>query len=691
PFTERPHIVQNVGDGSLFHSSYLNIRFAVAAGARLTFKILYNGAIANTGAQELIGAKSVPVLTRLLTDEGVRRIAVVTKEPARYRDERLGAAARVHPVAEYAKTLRELEAEPGVTVLIYDESCANERRRKQKRGKLPSPHRFAVINEEVCENCGHCGQLTNCMSLQKVETEHGPKTQVHPSSCNQDYSCLAGDCPSFLTVDTRPGTGYAHPVVPPLPAEALSEPSAKARLDRPYHVYIPGVGGTGVITVNALLCHAALLDGQRVLSYDQTGAAQKWGPVLSSLVISPHAELVAANKVAVGKADLYLALDPLASAAPVNLDRCDPSRTALLGVSSLLPTGEMIRNSAAVVSVDPVRETIARFTRPDRTTFVDARRLAEGLFGDHMMTNLFAVGVAYQAGLLPLEAESIEGAIRLNEVQVDGNLQAFRYGRLYRLDPARVEAMVEPVRRRREEELALALAPLSPPARRTHAELLARCADLDEESRRLVEIRTAELIDYQDARLAARYVDFVARAAARERDAIGQAGPITQAVARYHFKLLAYKDEYEVARLHLKSSVRERTARLFAEPRRIAWHFHPPLLRALGLRTKLELGPWFAPVLHALRAGKRLRGTPLDIFGYARLRREERELAGWYEALVESALGRLTPGARDRVAELARLPDSIRGYEEIKRRNIAAAKKRALELLAEVTGSPPSR
>jgi indolepyruvate ferredoxin oxidoreductase len=584
-------------------------------------------------------------------------------------------------VADYERVLRELADEPGVTVLIYDETCANERRRRQKRGKAATPTRFVVISEEVCENCGHCGEVTNCMSLQKVDTEYGPKTQVHPSSCNQDESCLKGDCPSFVTVDVKPGTGYARPSPPVLAGDAVPEPAAKPRLERPYRIYIPGVGGTGVITVNALLCYAALLDGRRVLSYDQTGAAQKWGPVLSSLVVSPHAELVAAGKVGAGQADLYLALDPLAAATPVNLDRCDPAHTAALGVSSLLPTGEMIRNSTLVVSVDPVRQTIARFTDPERTRFVDARRLAEGLFGDHMMTNLFAVGVAYQAGRLPLEAESIEGAIRLNQVEVEANLQAFRYGRLYAHDPARVEALVPPARPRFEDELARALVALSPADRAAHEALLARAGDLDEESCRLVAIRAAELIDYQDARHAGRYVEFVRDAAARERAAVGRVGAVTRAVARHHHKLLAYKDEYEVARLHLKPAMRGKVNRLLVAPRRVAWHFHPPLLRALGLRRKLELGPWFRPALRVLRAARRLRGTPLDVFGYARLRREERALIGWYESLVQTALGHLTPATAALVAEIAAVPDAIRGYEDIKLRNIAAARARAATLL----------
>ena len=327
PYTDRPHMVQNVGDGSLFHSSFLNIRFCVAAGANITFKILYNGYVANTGAQEMVGGKPVPELTRMLELEGVRTTVVLTKDPDAYRGAALAGNARVEAVERQDAVLRELAATPGVTVLIHDGLCANERRRRQKRGQLPPPSRFVVINEEVCEGCGHCGALTNCMSLHRVETELGPKTRVHASSCNQDLSCLGGDCPSFVTVETEPGTGYRKPTPPVLAADAVPEPAARVGLDRPYHVYLPGVGGTGVITLNALLSWAALIDGLHVLSYDQTGAAQKWGPVLSSLILAADDRAVAANKVGLGRADLYLALDLLAAGTRVNLDRCDPART----------------------------------------------------------------------------------------------------------------------------------------------------------------------------------------------------------------------------------------------------------------------------------------------------------------------------------------------------------------------------
>jgi indolepyruvate ferredoxin oxidoreductase len=682
PFTDRRHMVQNVGDGSLFHSSYLNIRFCVAAGVNITFKILYNGYVANTGAQEMVGGKPIPELTRLLETEGVRRIAVLTQNPKAYRGARLAANARVHPVHRQEEVLRELAAESGVTVFIYDGICANERRRRQKRGTLAVPNRFVVINEEVCENCGHCGALTNCMSLQKVETEFGPKTQVHPSSCNQDYSCLGGDCPSFVTVETDPGTGYRRPATPVLDPDAVPEPAAKARLDRPYHVYIPGVGGTGVITINALLCYAALMDGLRVLSYDQTGAAQKWGPVLSSLVLAAPGQPLAANKVGAGQADLYLAFDLMAAANPMNLDRCDPSRTAAVVNTTLLPSGEMIRDVHFAPPVAAMREAVARFVNPARSVSIEARRLAEALFGDYMATNMLGLGIAYQAGRLPLTAASIEGAIRLNGVQVTQNLQAFRYGRLAVADPARVRALVEPSGRTIDEARRDVLARLAGRSAHAYVSLLDRCAHLDQEARRMLAVRIGELIDYQDARYAEQYVEFVLEVAAREAAAVPDRSEITHAVIRNLYKLMAYKDEYEVARLHLKPGLPAQVRALFSAPRRQVYHFHPPLLRAMGFRRKLALGPWFRPVLRLLRGLRGVRGTRWDVFGYAAVRREERRLIAWYTVLVGAVLDHLQAATYPVILDIAKLPDGIRGYEEIKLGNVRQAKARAESLMA---------
>jgi indolepyruvate ferredoxin oxidoreductase len=670
PYTERPHLVQNVGDGSLFHSSLLNIRFCVATGANITFKVLYNGFVANTGAQEMVGGKPVPELTRMLELEGVRTTVVLTKDPDAYRGAELAGNARVEAVDRQETVLQELKDTPGVTVLIHDGLCANERRRRQKRGQLPASNRFVVINEEVCEGCGHCGALTNCMSLHRVETEFGPKTRVHPSSCNQDLSCLGGDCPSFVTVETEPGTGYRRPSPPVLEADAVAEPASRVRLDRPYHVYLPGVGGTGVITLNALLSWAALIDGLHVLSYDQTGAAQKWGPVLSSLILARPEEAVAANKVGLGRADLYLALDLLAAGTRVNLDRCDPARTVAVVNASVLPSGEMVRNVDFTPPIAAIRAQIDRHTRADANVAVDARRLSEGLFGDYMTTNVFVLGVAYQAGLLPLTRAAIERAVRLNGVVVEQNLQAFRYGRLWVADPERVRALVEEPVRPFEAERTATLDRLGGQAARAYVSLLERCGPLDPEARRLLAIRVGELMDYQDAPYAAAYVAFVLEVAAREEALAPGRREVTYAVIRNLYKLMAYKDEYEVARLYLKPAFQAGVRGLFTAPRRVVWHFHPPFLRALGLRRKLRLGPWFAPVLRILRALRRLRGTPFDPFGYAAVRREERRLIPWYRGLVRKALDGAGPEAYARAVSTARLPESIRGYEDIKLRSI---------------------
>ncbi|HEY6098400.1 MAG TPA: indolepyruvate ferredoxin oxidoreductase family protein, partial [Anaeromyxobacter sp.] len=548
PFTDLPHVIQNQGDGGLFHSSYLNIRFAVAAGVRITFRILYNGAVANTGAQKPVGQRDVPTLARLLALEGVRKIAIVARDPADYRRAELPGAARVHRREALDEVLRDLAATDGVTVLLYDGECANERRRQEKRGLRAAPTRFVLVNEEVCENCGDCGARSNCMSLQKVETELGPKTQVHASSCNQDRLCLEGDCPSFVTVEVR-GGGRRTPALPALDLAAVPEPAPPA-LDRPFHVVMPGVGGTGVLTVSSILAWAALLDGKHALSYDQTGAAQKWGAVLSSLVLSPPGHPAAANKVGLGRADLFLALDPMAAADPANLARCAPDRTAAVVSTTLLPSGEMVRDVHLDPGLDRMIGAISRVCHPERTVEVEARRLAEALFGDHLAANLLALGAAWQSGFLPLSARAIEDAIGLNGTAVDQNLAAFRYGRLWRHAPERLERALRPAAPSLGDVVLREGNALGRRGRAYHA-LLDRCGELDVETRRLMAVRVAGLIRHEDAASAGRYVEAVLGSFRRERRVMGPAAEprVTREVARNLHKLMAYKDEYEVARL----------------------------------------------------------------------------------------------------------------------------------------------
>lgn len=681
PFTDRPHMIQNQGDGGLFHSSYQNIRFAIASDVNLTFKILYNGAIANTGAQVPVGIKDVPRLAKLLSLEGVARIGIVAKDPGVYAGVDWPANCKLHGVEAYDKVMRALEQTPGVTVFLYDGECANERRRKQKRGLVPRSTRYVLVNEDVCENCGNCGDVANCMSLQKVETEFGAKTQIHQSSCNQDQFCLSGDCPSFVTVDVKPGTGLRRPLPPELGADDVPGVSLP-RLDRPYRIYIPGVGGTGVLTINAILGWAALLDGRQVSAYDQTGAAQKWGAVVSSIVIS-EGEPVAANRVGYAEADLYLAFDLMAGSDRVNLDRCHPRRTVAVMNTTLLPNGEMIRDVSAEAPIEPMMAAIDRWTDPERNLRIEARRLAESLFGDYMASNIFALGAAYQAGLLPIRAQAIESAIQLNGVSVKQNLQAFRYGRLARHDPERLAALTSAPASTYEGERERRASALGR-SRASYEELLDRAGELDEETRRLLAVRIAELIDYQSAAYATAYVDFVLVCAAAERERLGEECGylVTREVARQLHKLMAYKDEYEVARLHLRAGIRARAEAAFEAPVSVGYMLHPPFLRALGMKRKLRFGQWFNPALALLRSLKPLRGTPFDVFGTPRVRRVERELPGWYRIVVSRALQLLTPAKAEIAVQLARTPDLIRGYEEIKLGNVELAKRQADLLLS---------
>lgn len=677
PFTDMQHVFQNQGDGSLFHSSYLNIRFSIAAGVDMTYKILFNGYVANTGAQEAVGAKDVPKLVELLALEGVRKIAIIAKDPAAYRKHSFPDVVSVHGALDVDEVLADLAATKGVTVFLYDGECANERRRRQKRGKAPKPTEFVVINEDVCENCGDCGEVTNCMSLHKADTEFGPKTRIHQSSCNQDTSCIKGDCPSFLTVHSE--AGFARPAPPLLTSAAVPDPVVP-EVRSPFHIYVPGVGGTGVLTVNAILCWAAMLDGFEVASYDQTGAAQKWGAVLSSLVLSPRGHVPAANKVGVGAADLYLAVDAMAGADKVNLDRCDPARTACVVNTGLLPSGEMIRDVDLTVDVDDLIASIRRFTDPERSLAADAKFVAEGLFGDYMSTNMVAVGMAYQAGLLPISRESIEAAIETNGTAVEQNLQAFRYGRLAHAEPERVRSLIVPEQLDHEGEYRSRRAALRPRDRAGYDDLIRQVTHLDPEDRRLLAVRIAELISYQNLAYARAYIDFVGWAAKAESERLGTGDNlgVTRNVIKYLYKLMAYKDEYEVARLHLRAARERKVAEMFADPVKIKYNLHPPLLRALGMKRKLRISAGLLnPAFRVLVAMRHIRGRRLDIFGRDAVRREERRLISWYRDLVTDAISQLTLANRNAVVDIASLPEMIRGYESIKLRNIRQAEHHA--------------
>jgi indolepyruvate ferredoxin oxidoreductase len=547
----------------------------------------------------------------------------------------------------------------------------------RKRGKAPEPAERVWINERVCEGCGDCGEKSSCLSVLPIETEFGRKTQIHQASCNKDYSCLEGDCPSFLTV--VPGE-KARREAPPPPAE-LPEPERLVDADD-FRVRMMGIGGTGVVTVNQVLGMAALIDGLHASGLDQTGLSQKGGPVTSDLHLSRR-PLPAASKTPAASVDLYLGYDLLGAANPKNLVVADPDRTIAVVSTHAVPTGKMVVDTRErFPELSDELDQIGRVTRKDLNVYLDAQELSERLFADHMPANVIALGAAYQQGALPVTAEAIEQAIRLNGAAVDKNLAAFAWGRTLVADPDAIAHAM------RDEATPAPAYELSPAGR----ELVDSVVPEDvSELRRIVELRVAELTAYQDLAYARRYVEVLERVRAAEEERTPGASELTGAVARNLFKLMAYKDEYEVARLHLDAVEQARLRRELGDDARVWFMLQPPLLRALGLKRKLKLGRWIVPGFRALRAMRRLRGTRLDPFGHTEVRRVERALVGEYEELVDEALSALSAETREAALELCELPDVIRGYEEIKLRNVALFRKRAAALRKRLSRQPAAR
>ncbi|HEX4224770.1 MAG TPA: indolepyruvate ferredoxin oxidoreductase family protein [Pseudonocardiaceae bacterium] len=664
PFVRADHLVQNIGDGTFTHSGSLGIRASVAAGTNITYKLLHNSAVAMTGGQDAVGALPLRRLTAMLLAEGVAKVIVTSDQPKRLRRTGLPGAVRVRHRDELLRSQEELAAIPGVTVLIHDQECAAEKRRKRSRGKQPTPSTKVVINERVCEGCGDCGTKSNCLSVQPIGTEFGRKTAIHQSSCNLDYSCLNGDCPSFLTV--TPAGPKPHRALAPLAAEAIDAPSFRVSPDD-FTVRISGIGGTGVVTVAQILATAAVIAGRQVRTLDQTGLAQKGGAVVSDVKVSAE-PMARAAKIADGECDLYLACDALVAADQTHLAAADPGRTTAVVSTTEVPTGAMITDtSVAFPAPETVRSAIADAV--SRTVSLDARGLAERLFDNDQSANILQLGAAFQTGSIPLPAEVIEQAITLNGTAVEQNLQAFRRGRQLVADPTALDAeLATPVT---EPEA------LSPEAARIRALVAAPAGT---ELARLLDIRVPELIAYQNADYARSYAEFVEQVRVLE----GGTTEVTEAVARNLHKLMAYKDEYEVARLCLDEKVLSDIRNAFGRDTRYSYRLHPPVLRALGMRRKISLGPWFRPGFRALYAMRGVRGRWFDPFGRTGVRKTERALVEEYRAAVLRAFTAPSPepAVLTELAELAELPDQVRGYEDIKLDNVAAYRARQAELLA---------
>jgi indolepyruvate ferredoxin oxidoreductase len=662
PFSTRKHVFQNIGDGTYYHSGLLPIRAAVAAGTDITFKILYNDAVAMTGGQPMDGPLTVPMITRQVHAEGVKRVVVVTDEPEKYPSEAgFAPDVTVHHRDDLDAVQRELREIPGTTVLVYDQTCAAEKRRRRKRGTYPDPDRRMFINEAVCEGCGDCGVASNGVAIVPRDTSLGRKRAIDQSACNKDYSCVEGFCPSFVSVyggelrrravaGAAVETGFEDLPAPVLPA-----------LDGAYGVVITGVGGTGVVTVGALLGMAAHLEGKGCAILDMIGLAQKGGAVMTHLRLAAKPEDITAIRIAPGGANLLLGCDIVVAGSGDALATARNGGTnAVINTHETMP-GEFTRMSDLAFPGASLRHAITSAVGDDQAKFVDASELAVTLLGDSLGGNLLLLGFAYQRGLVPVSAEAIERAIELNGVAVEMNKQAFLWGRRAAEWPERV-AQVCGVH-------AVGTVEVRSPE------------TLDD----LIAERAKRLVEYQNAALAERYRSLVDRVRDVERERAKGCSGLAEAVARYYYKLLAYKDEYEVARLYTDPAFTAALEHQFSGDYRLEFHLAAPWVArrdpVSGRPRKRRFGPWMLQVFKVLARLRGLRGTPFDPFGYGAERRLERRLIRAYESRIEELLGKLSAENHALTVAIASVPEGIRGYGHVKRAHVEAAREREAELL----------
>ncbi|MFL9924270.1 indolepyruvate ferredoxin oxidoreductase family protein [Herbaspirillum lusitanum] len=671
PFTDEKHVFANLGDGTYFHSGLLAVRASVAAKVNITYKILYNDAVAMTGGQEFDGPLDQAMISRQLAAENVRPIIVVTDEPDKYpADTRWAEGVTIRHRSELDAVQRELREVPGVSAMIYDQTCASEKRRRRKRDAYPDPAKRAVINEAVCEGCGDCSVQSNCLSVEPLETEFGRKRQINQSSCNKDYSCVNGFCPSFVTVEggklrkpkrvqaTAAGAADESPASPKLPEPLL--PS----LAQPYGIIVTGIGGTGVITIGQIVAMAAHLEGKACSVLDMSGLAQKGGPVMSHVRVADHADHLHSTRVGTGAADLVIGCDVIVTASRDALSRMGEGRTHAAVNSAQTPTAAFVRNPDWQFPGASAEGEISKACGAGNLALVDAGHIAGALMGDAIATNMFMLGYAWQQGWVPLSEAALLRAIELNALQVEFNKQSFGWGRAAAHD---LDAVLAAARRNgmTAQVIEFKRAPVL-------EEVVAR--------------RVAFLTDYQNPAYAQRYAEFVEMVRAYE-SALGDAGKplkLTQAVAQYLFKLMAYKDEYEVARLYTAPAFREKIAGMFEGDYQIKFHLAPPLLAKhddKGHLIKKQYGPWMMRAFGVLAKFKFLRGSALDPFGHTAERRQERALIDEYRDTLTRLLRNLSAENLVQVTAVARIPEDIRGYGHVKERHLKAAKQKEASLL----------
>jgi indolepyruvate ferredoxin oxidoreductase len=655
PFSNRNHVFQNLGDGTYNHSGYMAIRAAIASNTNITYKILFNDAVAMTGGQANDGGLTVPQIARQVAAEGAKRVVIVTDEPDKYASDTVWPKGiTIHHRDDLITVQTTLAEVPGVTVLIYDQTCAAEKRRRRKRHTFPDPDKRVIINELVCEGCGDCGVKSNCVSVQPLETEWGRKRTIDQSSCNKDFSCVKGFCPSFVTVHgakLKKGKGVAtdHDLA------QLPDPKLPT-IDQTYNIIVTGVGGTGIVTVGGILGMAAHLEGRGVGVLDMAGLAQKGGAVFSHIRFAAKPEDIHAIRVAASRADLVIGGDIVVAGTKKVLAAVKHGATQMvINTDEFLP-GEFTRNADFSLPSERLKRTITADAGADHTHFVDASRIANALFGQSIGANMFMVGFAYQLGAIPVSAAAIEKAIELNGEAVAMNRAAFHWGRRAVVDRAAVEALAKPASSSASDAERLS---------ESISEAVAR--------------REKFLKAYQSAAYARRYRAWVDKAIGAETlRAPGKSG-LGDAVARYLFKLMAYKDEYEVARLYTDGAFASQVKSAFdGDNLRLEFHLAPPILArhdpATGLPRKMSFGPWLMPAFRVLAKLKFLRGTALDPFGRTSERQTERKLITDYEVMLDEVLAKLTPDNHHLAVGLAVIPEKIRGFGHVKQRHLTAAK-----------------
>jgi indolepyruvate ferredoxin oxidoreductase len=637
-FTGRRHIFQNLGEGTYYHSGSMAIRQAVAAGTNITYKILFNDAVAMTGGQPVDGPISVHAIAHELRANGVTRIALVSDDPDKFDRADFPKGTTIHPRAALDAVQRELRDIPGVSVLIYEQECATEKRRKRKRDLAPDPQKFAYINDLVCEGCGDCSAESNCLSVEPKETPFGRKRQINLSTCNKDFSCVNGFCPSFVTIEGGTRRKQQRSAIDLLArARALPEPPA-TNLEKPFNLLVTGVGGTGVITVGAVVTMAAHLEGKGASVLDFTGFAQKFGPVLSFIRLSASPDTIHQVRIDHGAADALIGCDIVVSSSSKASTTYRPAMRAVLNMAEM-PTGDMVRNRDVDLATQQRLRSITELISADNIVSFDANRAATTLLGDTVFANMIMLGAAWQRGLVPVTLKAVMRAIELNGVATEENKQAFSSGRLAAADPDFRTSL---------EGASPAMEPLD--------DMITRRAEF--------------LKDYQDADYADRYLKRINEVRAAESNLLPGSSVFTTAAAHSLFKLMAYKDEYEVARLHTQTGFREKLRDEFDGDFRVKYHLAPPILfagrDARGRSLKRQFGAWIEPLFGLLARLRFLRGTSLDPFGYTGERKMELGLIAWYDTLIAELLPLLRADTLDTLVKIASLPMEIRGYGPVK-------------------------